>query len=71
MKSAAVALFGGQVKDLAEALDRSPQAISQWPEELSDSQAREIIGTAVLEFGVERVRQAFPEIPISYKVPVV
>lgn len=69
-KSDAIELYGGEVKDLAAALVVSPQAVSQWPEELPDNRTKEIIGDAVLKFGVERVRQAFPYIQISFKPPV-
>ena len=68
-KSAAIALYGGQVKDLAGALHRSAQAVSQWGEELSDPQAKEIIGDAVQRFGVRRVRLAFPGLYIPYGPP--
>ena len=68
-KSEAIDLFDGKVTELAAALGVSWQAVSQWPEELSDRHAREILGAAILEFGVERVRVAFPKIPISFKTP--
>lgn len=68
-KSDAIELYGGEVKDLAAALDVSPQAVSQWPEELSESRAKEIIGDAVLKFGTDRVRAAFPGIRITNRKP--
>lgn len=68
-KSKAIELYGGEVKDLAAALDVSPQAVSQWPEELPDNRAKEIIGDAVLKFGVARVRAAFPEIRLTNRKP--
>lgn len=69
-KSKAIELFGGEVKDLAEALDWSAQYVSTWPEDLPNRRIREILGQAILQFGVERVRKAFPEIQIDFKTPM-
>lgn len=43
-KIEAIALFGGDVKLLAEALGITRQAIYQWPDELSQRKADEVAG---------------------------
>lgn len=45
-KSQAVTLFGS-VGDLAKALGITPQAIYQWPDDLPQRTADEVIGAAV------------------------
>ncbi len=45
-KEDAISIFGER-KDLAAALEITPQAISQWPERLSQEQADRVRGAAI------------------------
>ena len=45
-KSDAIKIFGGNNK-LAKALGKTPGAVSQWDEEMSEQRINEIIGCAV------------------------
>lgn len=67
-KSDAIELFGG-VKQLAEALIISPQAVSQWPDELSARHTKQVLGEAVIRYGVRKTRKAFPDITIPFDPP--
>lgn len=49
-KQEAVAMFGDQTK-LARALGITPQAVSQWPEEISLAQADRVTGAAIRVIG--------------------
>lgn len=45
-KGAAIALFG-RAADLARALDVTPQAIYQWPDELDQERVDRVMGAAL------------------------
>lgn len=64
-KSEAIEGYGGEVKDLADALEVSPQAVSQWPETLPNRRVKEIVGDAALRWGFRRVRAMFPKLHIK------
>ena len=46
-KNEALRIFGGRIADLARALEITPQAISQWPDELDQERIDRVIGAAV------------------------
>lgn len=46
-KQEAIDLFGGKVKDLAQAMGVVSQAISQWPDELPQDYVDRVIGAAM------------------------
>lgn len=47
LKTQAIALFGTTHKDLAKAVGRSRSLISQWPGNLTQDQARMVLGAAM------------------------
>ncbi len=67
-KSDAIELFGG-VKQLAEALIISPQAVSQWPDDLGDRHANQVLGASIRIYGVRKTRKAFPNIALPFDAP--
>jgi hypothetical protein len=54
-KRQAVQAFGGKTRHLAEALGISRPAVAQWPTELTQRQAHEVIGAAWCRGVLERL----------------
>lgn len=46
-KDEAAAIFGGAHADLARALDMTRGGISQWPDELTETQTDRVLGAAL------------------------
>ena len=46
-KSDAITLFGNRQRDLAEALEITESAVSQWPDDLPQSTIDRVVGAAV------------------------
>lgn len=46
-KTEAIDLFGGSRSEFARALGITPQAVSQWPDELEQDREDRVIGAAV------------------------